>query len=173
MTPVVRDDAGRPPAVLHGHWSLMTRCTSGFWPATAAACQLRAAGASSALSQSLLSGSKRCDVTTSALSAGNVTDCSAPPIRLQHYWLSDVLAVWAEVLSLYLKYKMSRLYDCVREILASLTVRQNYVVVFRLRLVISLEAESIKFRKLRVEEAPCRFVASLQNIVWFTTCKQW
>ena len=28
-------------------------------------------------------------------------------------------------------------------------------------------------RKLRVEEAPCRFVASLQNIVWFTTCKQW
>jgi len=40
------------------------------------------------------------------------------------------------------------------------------------RLVISLEAESIKFRKLRVEEAPCRFVASLQNIFWFTTCKQ-
>ena len=35
------------------------------------------------------------------------------------------------------------------------------------RLVVPLKAESIKFRKLRVEEAPCRFVASLQNIVWF------
>ena len=34
-------------------------------------------------------------------------------------------------------------------------------------------SESTKFRKLRVEEAPFRLVVSLQNIVWFTTCKQW
>jgi len=43
---------------------------------------------------------------------------------------------------------------------------------WHVRPVISLEAESIKFRKLRIEEALCRFVASLQNIVWFTMCKQ-